>query len=203
MSKDYVDPRVIRTRQLFGAALIRAATERGFENLTIQAVVDEAQLGYASFHRHYRSLDELLASIVTPAWETLHQRIAEQDTLYDESLALFQFILEYQDIYRIYLSLPRSSPVRQPIDEAALALLTARYERQNDTKVPFELSLMAVEALTGRLIRLYLDNIHKYSPKEMADMHLDFVLKSALNTLQLRQGVVLAPQSLVPEGDAS
>ena len=202
MSETYVDPRVIRSRQLLGEALIRLATERGYENLTIQAVIDESQLGYATFHRHYRSLDELLSSLLQPAWETLKQRIDEQETLYDEALTLFRFIKENQDLYRIHLSLPRRHPVRHPIEKAALDLLITRWERHNDTKVPYDFSVLVVEAITGRLIHLYLDNIDKYTPEEMADMHYDTVLKAAMNTLQLRPGYVLAPESRSRGGQA-
>ena len=197
MSEEYVDPRVIRSRQLLGETLVRLATERGFQNLTIQAVIDECQLGYATFHRHYRSLDELLASQLKPAWETLKQRISEQGTLYDESLALFRFIKEYQDLWRIHLSLPRRHPVRLPIKRAAYDLLVTRWERHNDTKVPFDFSVLIVEAITGRLIHLYLDNIDKYTPEDMADMHYDTVLKASMNTLQLRPGYVLAPEHIL------
>lgn len=66
MTTDYIDPRVHRTRQALRDALLRLALRRGYENVSIQAVVDEAQLGYASFHRHYRSLDNLLASQIMP-----------------------------------------------------------------------------------------------------------------------------------------
>ena len=193
MTTDYIDPRVHRTRQALSDALVRLALRQGYENVSIQAVVDEAQLGYASFHRHYRSLDDLLASLIMPVWETLKRRIAASDSCIDESLALFRFVKEYQDLYRIYLSLPRDHSLRLPIDQETRALFVARYERLNETKVPFDFSVMVVEAVTDRLIRRYLDNIDKYTPEEMADMHFDIAVQGALNTLQLRPGVVLAP----------
>ncbi len=40
MTTDYIDPRVIRTRQALGDALVRLSAQRGYENLTIQAVTD-------------------------------------------------------------------------------------------------------------------------------------------------------------------
>ena len=194
MTTDYIDPRIIRTRQALGDALARLSAQRGYENLTIQAVTDEAKLGYASFHRHFRSLDELLASLILPAWNTLKRRVSEQETCQDESLALFRFVKEHQDLYRIYLGLPRDHPLRQAIDQETRALFIARYERLNDTKVPFDFSVMIVEAVTERLIRRYLDNIDKYRPEEMADMHYDIAVQSALNTMKLREGWVLAPR---------
>ena len=190
---EYIDPRVNRTRQALADALIRLSLLHGYQYVTIQALIEEAQLGYASFHRHYSNLDDLLASLIAPAWESLKQRIAESDSCTDESLALFRFVREYQDLYRVFLSLPRDHPLRLSIDQETRALFIARYERLNDTKVPFDFSVMVVEAVTERLIRRYLDNIGKYTPEEMADMHFDIAVQGALNTLQLRPGVVMAP----------
>ena len=185
----YIDPRKIHSRQKLKEALTSLTLERGFEGIAIQTLTDHANVGYATFHRHYRSLDELLASQLKPAWETLKQRISERGTLYDESLALFRFIKEYQDLYRIHLSLPRRHPVRLPIERAAYDLLVTRWERHNDTKVPFDFSVLIVEAITGRLIHLYLDNIDKYTPEDMADMHYDTVLKASMSTLQVAPGL--------------
>ena len=132
--------------------------------------------------------------MILPAWKTLKRRVSEQETCQDESLALFRFVTEHQDLYRIYLSLPSDHPLRQAIDQETRALFITRYERLNDTKVPFDFSVMIVEAVTERLIRRYLDNIDKYRPEEMADMHYDIAVQSALNTMKLREGWVLAPR---------
>ena len=85
--------------------------------------------------------------------------------------------------------------MRQAIDKIALELLAERWERHDNTEVPFELSFQIIEALTGRLVHLYLDNIEKYTPEQMADMHYDLVLKMAMSTLKLRDGWTLKTAS--------
>lgn len=117
-----------------------------------------------------------MTSVVVPAFDELKRRVSEIVSIYDEALALFRFVGEYQDLYRIYLSLPKSRPRRQAVDGAALELLAARCEGHQHTAEPFELSIEIVEAITGRLIHLYRDNINTYTPEQMASMHFDLVV---------------------------
>ena len=57
MSK--TDRRVQRTRELLQKALIELIRERGYEVITIQNIVDRANIGRTTFYLHYNSKDEL------------------------------------------------------------------------------------------------------------------------------------------------
>ena len=92
----------------------------------------------------------MLASLISPAFEELKQRVSRQQTLRDEALELFRFVQEHQHLCRIYLSLPKCHPIRQTIDRSALELVAARCERHEHTEVPLELSVEIVEAITGQ-----------------------------------------------------
>lgn len=56
------DRRVERTRELLQKALIELITERGYDAITIQDIVDRANIGRTTFYLHYNSKDELLMS---------------------------------------------------------------------------------------------------------------------------------------------
>ena len=60
MSK--TDRRVQRTRELLQKALIELIRERGYEAITIQNIVDRANIGRTTFYLHYNSKDELFVS---------------------------------------------------------------------------------------------------------------------------------------------
>lgn len=53
------DRRVERTRELLQKALIELITERGYDAITIQDIVDRANVGRTTFYLHYNSKDEL------------------------------------------------------------------------------------------------------------------------------------------------
>ena len=56
------DRRIQRTRQYLQKALIELIGERGYDGITIQDIVDRADMGRATFYLHYNSKDELFIS---------------------------------------------------------------------------------------------------------------------------------------------
>jgi AcrR family transcriptional regulator len=56
------DRRVQRTRELLQKALIELISERGYDAITIQDIVDHANVGRTTFYLHYTSKDDLLMS---------------------------------------------------------------------------------------------------------------------------------------------
>lgn len=56
------DRRVQRTRELLQRALIKLISERGYDAITIQDIVDRANVGRTTFYVHYSSKDDLFMS---------------------------------------------------------------------------------------------------------------------------------------------
>lgn len=56
------DRRVQRTRELLQKALLELIRERGYDTITIQDIVDRANVGRTTFYQHYSSKDELFMS---------------------------------------------------------------------------------------------------------------------------------------------
>lgn len=57
-----VDRRVERTRQLLEAALLALIKEKGFDAISVQDIIDRANVGRATFYAHYDNKLDLLAS---------------------------------------------------------------------------------------------------------------------------------------------
>jgi AcrR family transcriptional regulator len=62
MGMTKTDRRVQRTRELLQQALIELISERGYDAITIQDIVDRANVGRTTFYLHYSSKDDLLMS---------------------------------------------------------------------------------------------------------------------------------------------
>jgi AcrR family transcriptional regulator len=56
------DRRIQRTRKLLQDTLIGLMQERGYDTITVQEIVDEANLGRTTFYLHYNNKDELFLS---------------------------------------------------------------------------------------------------------------------------------------------
>ena len=57
-----MDRRIQRTRELLQKALIELIDERGYEAITIQDIVERANIGRTTFYKHYNSKDDLFMS---------------------------------------------------------------------------------------------------------------------------------------------
>lgn len=57
-----VDPRIQRTRDALGDALLKLMREQPFDTITVQAVLDEADVSRSTFYTHYRDKDDLFLS---------------------------------------------------------------------------------------------------------------------------------------------
>src|SRR4051812_15011818 len=59
---DAADRRVRRTRRNLTDALIGLILERGYEAITVQDILDRADIGRSTFYAHFRDKDALLLS---------------------------------------------------------------------------------------------------------------------------------------------
>src|SRR4051812_37141511 len=55
-----MDRRVRRTRRILGDALLELIVEQGYEQTTVQDVLDRADVGRSTFYAHFRDKDALL-----------------------------------------------------------------------------------------------------------------------------------------------
>jgi AcrR family transcriptional regulator len=56
------DRRVQRTQRLLREALVALIREKGFEALSVQEIIDRANVGRATFYAHFDNKEDLLAS---------------------------------------------------------------------------------------------------------------------------------------------
>ena len=66
------DRRIERTRKLLQMALVELINERDYDTITIQDIVDRANVGRTTFYKHYNSKDELFMSCHEAMISELH-----------------------------------------------------------------------------------------------------------------------------------
>lgn len=57
-----VDLRVKRTHKMIIEAFIRLVEERGYDDLTVQEIADEAMINRATFYAHFKNKQDLYDS---------------------------------------------------------------------------------------------------------------------------------------------
>jgi AcrR family transcriptional regulator len=70
------DRRVRRTRKLLHDAFLSLVGEKGYEKLTIQDILDRADIGRSTFYVHYRDKESLLLACLNEMGERLRGEMA-------------------------------------------------------------------------------------------------------------------------------
>ncbi len=70
------DRRVLRSRRLLQEALVALILERGYDAVTVQAVLDRADVGRATFYAHFESKEALLLSLFEDLRASLQHELA-------------------------------------------------------------------------------------------------------------------------------
>jgi AcrR family transcriptional regulator len=89
-----VDRRIQRTRQLLHGALMALIQEQGFEALSVQDIIDRANVGRATFYAHFDSKEDLLASGIENLRASLRERQREALSAVRSDDRLFAFSRE-------------------------------------------------------------------------------------------------------------
>ena len=86
------DRRIRRTRRLLGEALIRLALEYDYDEISIRRLTQRADVGYATFYRHFKSKDELFIATLISKWNEFKQSLEPGMSRKEEAIALFRYI---------------------------------------------------------------------------------------------------------------
>jgi AcrR family transcriptional regulator len=177
------DRRVLRTRQMLQEALVALILEKGYEAVTVQEVLDRANVGRATFYAHFSNKEALLLSVFTALRDALYEAIATlspgRAARFGEGVGLFQVLFEHAeqhcDLYRALLR-SREGAVLLRYLRAVLALplrehLEAGPARRGSAPtadVGFVVAAL-VSAVLGVLI-WWLEEDAPHSPAEMDRM---------------------------------
>jgi AcrR family transcriptional regulator len=113
-----LDRRVQKTRNLLQDALIDLVAEKGYESVTIQEILDKANVGRSTFYAHFQDKDQLLHSILDRLDELFVQHekqflnakknFGKADMMnlaheFSPTLSLFQFIGQNHRFFKAML----------------------------------------------------------------------------------------------------
>ncbi|NEY33456.1 TetR family transcriptional regulator [Streptomyces sp. PRKS01-65] len=133
------DRRTRRSRRALGTALVELVLERGFTALTVEDIIERADVARATFYAHFRDKEDLFARVTTDLLAELGERLAP--AVADSAvgftgkpvLEMLRHAREERDLYRIVLrGEGDGKPLRMFVDACARATaeeFRARAER--------------------------------------------------------------------------
>ena len=175
------DRRVRRTRRLLREALLTLIAEKGYDRVTVQDVLDRADLGRATFYAHFRDKDDLLLSGFDELREALRAAFARyeqgahappgQDL--ETAHGLFEHVAANRPLYRGLAGSRAGALVLERARADLIGLTRTHFERvvrqrRARPTVPLEvLTEHTVGAMLG-VLTWWVDADPTYSSREMA-----------------------------------
>lgn len=164
MSPTRPDRRVQRTIQLLHDSLLSLIQEKGFEALTVQDILDRANLGRATFYAHFDNKEDLLLSGFEHLRATLREQqrralashASSDQRLFAFSREIFDHVAAYRSVFRPMMRKPSGALVEQLLHKMMIdlvrdevrAMLPASASPQNSIVEP------VVQFLAGGLFGL-------------------------------------------------
>jgi AcrR family transcriptional regulator len=183
---DRADRRSRRTRRLVADALIALMLEKRYDRITVQEIIDRADVGRSTFYAHYRDKDDVLVGEFERVLDTFHLELdpdggdgaGGQQLL--PSLSLFRHV---QEQYKLYLALVRGGAVDLHY-ETGYRYLSARVTQQLSARVGDERALAVPLPILANhvagtflsLLRWWLEHQMPYSPERMHEIFQQLVL---------------------------
>src|SRR5438067_6661592 len=101
MAAQAIDRRIQRTQELLKTALMSLIQEKGFETLSVQDIIDRANVGRATFYAHFDNKEDLLLSgfedLRAPMRERQREAHAGSLSVEQSAFAFVQHLLEHID----------------------------------------------------------------------------------------------------------
>ncbi len=176
---DMQDRRVKRTQQLLARALIALTLEKGYDAVTIRDITERADIGYATFFRHYHHKDALLqdvSEVVLAELKNLLPTAPGADAV-AIGTTLFHYVQENSNIIRVLLSSRSSTSLVQYIIDIATQDVLNKNTPLEGSAVPIEIAAYHLVNSSIALIQWWLEHEMPYSPERMGIIFHELIIQ--------------------------
>jgi AcrR family transcriptional regulator len=173
------DRRVQRTRELLQKALIELINEQGYDAITIQEIVDRANVGRTTFYLHFNSKDELFMTCHEAMVSELHfgplYPLSREELLSPEATpgmkSAYRHLEEMRALlYRVLQGKDSLLILRRIRDWSAQeieASLRAAFAEAGST-IPYDVLASYLAGAQIALLQWWLEKRQPYSPENLA-----------------------------------
>ncbi|HEX6495084.1 MAG TPA: TetR/AcrR family transcriptional regulator [Acidobacteriaceae bacterium] len=186
------DRRVQRTRRLLHSALMSLIVQKKYELITVQEILDRADVGRSTFYMHFRDKDDLLFSGFEYLQAVLDSAVGvsnkapgkSHEKIIGFSAAMFEHAQEYRRVNRALLGSTAEAVVRRRIHSVLAGFVSRelKFELQHrkGKSIPVSPELL-VHFLVSSYISVlmwWLNSKNQLSPAEVDLSYRQLVLPS-------------------------
>lgn len=165
------DARILRSRDALRSALLNLIETRPFDAITIREITDAANVGYATFYRHYPTktalLDDVAAAQIRHLIDRAMPLFSEGNTL-ESCLAQFRYVDAHRSMWRALLTGGAAATVREEIIQISREVALAYGETEG--WLPADLSFRFVASATVELLTWWLERADRVPAGQGAEL---------------------------------
>jgi len=193
-----LDRRVQRTRKLLSSALMSLIVEKGYDFVTVQDIIDRANLGRSTFYAHYQDKEDLLLSGID---EVVHSLMWGDETSSDgekekntaprilSAERIFQHAQEEFHLHKAIFGGRGMDVMHKEIQKHLCRHIEEQIEQLllSGKSPPVELSIIS-NYLAGALLTLlvwWLENNMPYPPKRMDALYQELSMPGVWSVLEI------------------
>ena len=171
----FMDRRQQKTRKAIFEAFNKLMETRRFENITVQEIIDEANIGRSTFYGHFETKDELLKAMCTDIFHHVFTELLPDEADHSEGLQNLELKLghilyhlrerkqnlkgilggESADLFMYYL-------------KGYLRELFGRYLDEFDAQIPGDFLMHHLTGSFAEAVKWWMAEDTKHSPEEVA-----------------------------------
>ncbi|RPI81468.1 MAG: TetR/AcrR family transcriptional regulator [Chloroflexi bacterium] len=192
MKSEGKDRRIRRTRQLLHEALISLIQEQPYKNISVQDILDRADIGRSTFYSHFQDKDDLFRYGFEKMLESLTRHMNNPGQLEGSShifpsLELFQHI---QENHKLYTAIMGGQGLefmfkygQKSLSQRIQRHLESYHSDRENLSIPFSILSTYLAGALITLLQWWLDNRMPYPPEQMDAMYRRLALPGVIEIL--------------------
>lgn len=179
MAQDHPDRRIQRTRRLLQDALAELILEQGYEKVTVQAIIDRADVGRSTFYSHFLDKEDLFLSSFDVMKKMFEEHLMSPshhgNGPWDLSLRMFQHAPGHHHLYKAMAGKQGGQLAVTNMRDFLMSLLSDHFQQEfpgpEERVVPPEIFAYFMVNSFMSLLIWWLDNDMPYSPERMNEIY--------------------------------
>jgi AcrR family transcriptional regulator len=173
VKQDKQDRRSLRTRHLINNAMLELLFEQRYETITVQDILDRADIGRSTFYTHYYDKEDVLASIAEEMLGTFSQQFSQRNVEQGivPGLELFEHVQQhyqyFQAMLRGYAGELLWKSAQNALSKNIEQALTTIYANKASPEIPWTLIATYLAGAFLTLLRWWLNAEMPYTPEQM------------------------------------
>lgn len=178
MQERKLDRRIQRTQHQLRQALISLILEKGYEAITVQDILDRANMGRSTFYAHFRDKEDLLLSGFQVQMEVFRTEYLHNASLSEDpskigrelSLFFFRHAAEHRGIFKAMMGEKGVKVIMDQSQKLLAGLFREHFQEyveEQQIEVPVDLLAHFIASSFLSLLTWWLDHDLPYTPEQM------------------------------------